>query len=118
MTANKRRVPRFKRRLGVRFRSQGGYPRSAFTGDVSRDGLYVTCATPETPGRVLELDVELPGVGEVQVSGVVAWQKRVPHQLQSVTRGGFGVEIRLSPEEWTEFFEQIEGVRPVAAPQR
>ncbi len=104
--SNKRRVPRQKRRLNVRFRSEGGRERSAFTGDVSRDGLYVTCATPELPGRLLELDVELPGVGEVQVSGVVAWTKRVPHQLQSVTRGGFGVEIRLSPFEWAAFFDR------------
>ena len=118
MSANKRRVQRFKRRLGVRFRSEAGLARSAFTGDVSRDGLYVTCATPETPGRLLEIDVELPGIGEVQVSGVVAWQKRVPRELQSVTRGGFGVEIRLSPWEWAEFFEKLEARAATLPPTR
>ena len=106
--SNKRRTPRFKRRLGVRFRSEGGHERSAFTADISRDGIYVTCATPESPGRLLAIDVDIPGVGQVQVTGAVAWCRRVPRQLQSVQRGGFGVEIRLSPEEWAQFFEQLE----------
>lgn len=107
--ANQRRTPRFKRRLNVRFRSESGRERSAFTGDVSRDGLFVTCTQPEAPGRLIEMDIEVPGMGEVRVMGVVAWVKRVPAQLQSVRRGGFGVQIRFSPEEWCSFLEQIEG---------
>ena len=107
--SNKRRMQRFKRRLNVRYRSEAGHERAAFTGDISRDGLYVTCAAPELPGRLLDLDIELPGIGVVQVSGEVAWCKRIPHQLQSVRRGGFGVEIRLSSVEWAELFERLQG---------
>jgi len=106
--SNKRRTPRFKRRLNVRYRSATGHERAAFTGDISRDGLYVTCAAPELPGRLLDLDIEVPGVGEVQVSGVVAWCRRIPQQLQAVRRGGFGVEIRLSPWEWAELCERLQ----------
>lgn len=87
--------------------------RSAFTADIGRDGLYVTCASPEVPGRLLEIDVDVPGVGVVQVTGAVAWCRRVPRQLQSIQRGGFGVQIRLSPHEWVELFEQLQ--TPAAA---
>jgi hypothetical protein len=106
--SNKRRAPRIKRRLSVRFRSEGGHERSAFTADISRDGLYVTCTAPEIPGRLLEIEVDVPGTGAVQLTGVVVWCRKVPRQLQSVQRGGFGVEIRLSPWEWAELFEQLE----------
>ena len=105
--AEQRRLPRFKRRLNIRFQSAQGRERSAFTADVSRDGLYVSCAQPEQPGRLLELDVDLPGVGMVQVSGMVTWARRVPRELQAVRRGGFGVQIRLSPHEWSQFFDAL-----------
>lgn len=111
--ANKRRLQRFKRRWNVKFRSTNGQQRSAFTGDVCRDGLFVTCASPEMPGRLLEIGVELPGVGEAQVTGQVTWVRKVPRELQSFSKGGFGVEIRFSDDAWNRFFEGLE--RPAAA---
>ena len=108
---DKRRQPRFHRRLGVRYQSESGARRLAFSGDASADGVFLNSAQIEKPGRRIDLDVDLPGVGLVKLGGQVVWARRVPPPLVTVQRGGFGVRIVDAPDTWRQFFRNLESRR-------
>jgi hypothetical protein len=104
----KRKVPRFRRRLGVRYQAESGARRLAFSGDVSADGVFLNSGQVEQPGRTLDLDVDLPGEGLVKLGGEVVWARRVPPPLVTVQRGGFGVRITRAPDAWRRYFKTLE----------
>lgn len=108
---DKRRRPRFRRRIGVRYQSESGARRLAFSADASADGVFLNSTQIETPGRKLELDADLPGAGLVKLGGQVVWARRVPPPLVTVQRGGFGVRIDDAPEVWRQFFSSLEARR-------
>ena len=108
MAQQRRSEQRIKCRLTARFRGSNGRERSAFTADLSPSGLYLSCAMPEAPGKRIDLVVELPALGEVQLAGRVAWTLRVPFELQVLRRGGFGVELQSQPALWARYFETLE----------
>lgn len=109
MAANKRLQRRHKRRIPVRYRAAGGDYRSAFSSDVSSGGLFVASTHVLTPGTQVLLDIDLPGTHTtITAMGVVAWGKRVPTSLQTIGRGGFGVQLLNAPEAWRQFMFQLE----------
>lgn len=116
MAANKRVQRRHKRRLPVRYRSAGGDYRSAFSSDISSGGLFVASTHVLNPGTQVLLDIDLPGASTtITAMGVVAWGKRVPASLQTIGRGGFGVQFLNVPEAWRQFMFQLETTAHTAA---
>jgi hypothetical protein len=105
---DKRKLPRFRRRLGIRYQAESGARRLAFSGDVCAGGVFLNSSQVERPGRNLALDVDLPGEGLVRLSGEVVWARRVPPPLVTIQRGGFGVRITEAPEAWRRFFRTLE----------
>jgi uncharacterized protein (TIGR02266 family) len=109
MAANKRYQRRHRRRLPVRYRASGSDYRSAFSADVSSGGLFVASTHVLNPGTQVLLDIDLPGLNTtISAMGVVAWGKRVPASLQTIGRGGFGVQFLNVPESWRQYMFQLE----------
>jgi hypothetical protein len=108
---DKRRLPRFRRRLGIRYRGESGTPRLAFSGDASVAGVFLNSSQVEAPGRTLELEADVPGEGLLRMRGEVVWARKVPPALVTVQRGGFGVRLLDPPEPWRRFFRGLEARR-------
>lgn len=91
--AEKRLKNRKRKRLKVRF----GIDRPkkfSFTDDLSDKGLFITTASPEKPGTILNLEIELPDGEVIKCQGQVRWARKVPQSLLRVaTKGGMGVTL-------------------------
>ena len=86
---------RQEQRWLVRFAS-GEEMRSAFTWDVSEDGLFLRTVRPPAPGTDLRLLLRGPG-GQRERRGTVVWA-RLNLQAPEDPRLGSGAGIRLHPE--------------------
>lgn len=73
---------------------------SAWSGNVSRGGMFVHTREPLIPGRRVLVELSLPG-GDVEAVGRVAWSRRVLHpDGRSDERAGVGVQfVGASREE-------------------
>lgn len=106
MSSN-RKFDRTKQRLTLRFTLDGKTWESAFTTDVSPRGVFVMSSRPVPKGTSVRMEIQLPEVGMLTLTGVVAWKIAVPRTVSKVKRSGFGVELRGAPEAWFEFCAQI-----------
>jgi hypothetical protein len=77
--------------------------RMGFTADVSPYGMFVASLKLEKAGQPLWFLVELPS-GMVKLQGEVVWCRRVPRELRTVVKSGFGIRLTQAPEEWYRFF--------------
>ena len=100
----RRTLPRLRRRLNVRYSKDGKEFIAAFTRDVGPGGMFVVSRHVESVGARLQVRIEIPDVGTVDLQGEVCWCKRVPINLQSVQPGGFGFKVTYAPEAWYAFF--------------
>lgn len=100
-------MPRFKRRLGVRYSSDGKTWHTTFSHDIGPWGLFLVARNALKAGTAVRLSVELPGHGSLAMGGRVMWEKPGTTNLQSVHHGGFGVSIDHAPEAWYRFVESL-----------
>lgn len=109
--AEKRTQKRTKKRCKVRF-GLDSPRRVAFTGDVSKFGLYIITAQPERPGSHLQVELTLPNDRQVNVVAFVCWAKRVPpHLLRVANKAGMGVRLRefkSGEEDYRAFIEELD----------
>jgi len=104
MTDERRRMPRIKRRLLVRFRAADDEKyRSAFTSDISPLGLFLVTSRLEVIGQPLVLQVETLPQNILYLRGRVAWTRTVSLEMRTVEKTGFGVHLDNVPEEWYRF---------------
>ena len=99
-----RAVPRFERVFPVRVAIEDGEWKEGSSRDIGAVGLFVMARTAVETGQILELEIELPEVGPLQLSGEVVWTKRVPRQVPSEELMGFGVKVTRAPKEWYAYF--------------
>jgi hypothetical protein len=102
--SKKRKMPREKRRLRLRFGKPGENPETlGFTLNISPLGLFVSTYKLESVGQDVWLQVELPGAEAVLLQGKVVWKRSVRRELRSVANSGFGVALNQAPEAWYRF---------------
>jgi PilZ domain-containing protein len=104
--AVKRKMPREKRRLRLRFGKPGQEPETlGYTQDISPVGLFVAAYKLDELTNDLWLTVELPDE-DVLLHGKVVWKRRVRREIRTIAKSGFGVELTQAPEAWYKFFMQ------------
>ncbi len=72
MSKDDRRQPRLPINLRVQYRTQGAFLVS-YSVNLSKGGIFLETAEPLAVGETVSLDFEVPGAGQLQVDGVVAW---------------------------------------------
>ena len=88
------RLPRFRKRLIVRFSTaDGALPKSGCTLDLSEGGLFLNSRFLLPPGTQVRGRVELPGGGRAEVRGVVSWSRPTPKAINDPARGGMGLRL-------------------------
>ena len=107
---------RHRRRLPVRFASKGTGWRSSVTTNLSAGGLFVVSAGQSRPGRVVELELRLPGETPLRLTGEVVWQRVVPPHLHRISPGGFGVRLSNAPEAYFRYCLGLETGGHAAGP--
>ena len=80
-----RSMPRFKRRMRIRYRDDGGDKEMvALTRDVSPSGLGVNANRPAPLGALLQLSLEVSDDETIPLTGRVVWVRRVPAGMLAV----------------------------------
>ena len=103
-----RSMPRFKRRMRIRYRDDGGDKEMvALTRDVSPTGLGVNANRPAPLGAHLQLSLEVDDEQPIPLTGRVVWVRRVPAGMLSVEQGGFGVQLTSADERWYSYIAEI-----------
>lgn len=76
--------------------------------NVSRGGLFVQTSARACPGDRVRIALN-PGVrcGSIGLEARVVWRRVSPPQLQSVTRGGVGLEIQLASDVYYDFLAGV-----------
>lgn len=102
----RRKTPRYKLHVAVRYSQDGKKYESAHTADASLDGLYIVSQNHVRAGTTLTLDVELPS-GVVELNGTVRWWRKLPATGRATQLGGVGVRITRAPDIWYQFVSEL-----------
>jgi type IV pilus assembly protein PilZ len=70
-----RRAPRLPISLEVAYRTAGAFLVS-YSVNLSKGGLFLETSQPLDPGEHVTLRFDVPGAGELEVAGVVAWVRQ------------------------------------------
>ena len=97
MATERRRHPRTKKRLAVRF-GPGDLAHVGYTDDVSDRGLHLRSAVIYPPHTVLVLQIDYPEK-PLSTRGVVRWSKNLPPAFKRSMRGAMGIEFSGSVGE-------------------
>jgi Tfp pilus assembly protein PilZ len=104
MDSQERKMPRTKKRMLVHLRTaDSDKKRSAFTTNIGPSGLFLVTSQREEIGQHLYVELEIPDVGEIEISAQVIWQRQVQVDLRSMESSGYGVKILEAPECWYQF---------------
>ena len=88
-TAVRRRHQRIEVRVPVQYGGAHNFI-AAESANFSAGGVFVATRDALSPGRTIALRLQLPGDGEVEVSGVVVWRRAEP---DATGPEGFGVRF-------------------------
>jgi hypothetical protein len=102
---------RFVQRLAVRFAVPGEGWRTARTLDVSDHGLQIVTEHHEEPGRWLDLQIDVPKEGLVDLGGRVIWTRRGRAPRGGRAPAAFGIHLIRPPAEWHSFVDGIAAER-------
>jgi hypothetical protein len=105
-TTTQRRWPRFRRRLRLTYHvdhaSWHRGSRDGFTTDAGPRGMCVSSPFVPAPGSRLRIEVELPGMGIVEMWGNVAWHETSSSGSRSPST--FGVVLSSAGEAWFQYW--------------
>ena len=109
--AEKRIINRKRKRLKVRFGVESP-KRIAFTDDITDKGLFLTTSTPEKPGTILMLEIDVPDGENVKCQGQVRWARKVPSSmLRIANKGGMGVRLGNFTQGKETYLQLVEQLR-------
>jgi len=114
---NKRKVPRYKRRIQLRFWSADDKsPRKGFTQNISVMGMFVSTNAPFKPG--VRVFLEIPsGQGKLVFQAEVRYSARVDPLLYRVKLSGMGVRLLRVDEVMSELLKlEAAGVKVTEEP--
>lgn len=102
---NKRRVPRYKRRIPLQFWSQNDRtPRKGFTQNVSVMGMFVSTNVPFKPGTRVFFEI-VSGKEKVVLQAEVRYSARIDPALQKVLPSGMGIRLLRVDEVMSEILK-------------
>lgn len=104
---DKRLHPRLAKRIKVRYRSgEADKWRSAFSQDVSTNGVYIHATTVPTTALIqLEITDEDK---TILLEGTVIRGKKVPPRLRRMIKSGFAVKLQNVPDSWYSYCLDLE----------
>jgi tetratricopeptide (TPR) repeat protein len=102
----KRRHPRFNKRLFVRFGTS--VPEHiGFTGDISLSGMFIKTNSVISPTSPLVVKLALSDDRQIDLSGRVRWAKRVPPiMIHHVKKSGMGIVLDQAPQDYIDFLKE------------
>jgi hypothetical protein len=99
-----RTLKRAKARVMCRF-GANGVEHTAFTKNVSSDGMFLGTNSVLPPGTTIQLMVQFPD-RKFTFWATVAWAKKVPPQLAHILECGMGVRFIDPGPEWLAYHEK------------
>jgi Tfp pilus assembly protein PilZ len=116
---DKRQVPRYKRRIQLRFWSADDKkPRQGFTQNISVMGMFVSTNAPFKPRDRVYLEIP-SGQDKLVFQAKVRYSARVDPALQKVKLSGMGVRLLRVDEVMSELLKlKAEGVEVTTEPDR
>ena len=91
--ANKRLEGRVRKRLQVRYGTEG-LTRIGFTDDISEEGICIKTAAVFPPQTTLQIEIVTSDNEIIHCHGKVRWAKKVPPQvIRKIGKAGMGILI-------------------------
>ena len=103
----KRVAPRARKRLMVRY-GVASPDRTAFTKNISENGLFIQTNIVLRPGTTIQVEVHFPDRTFSHWARVM-WAKQVPPQLAHVVECGMGVRFVDPAPDWGEYYARWKG---------
>jgi uncharacterized protein (TIGR02266 family) len=100
---NDRRQPRLPISLEVAYRTAGAFLVS-YSINLSKGGIFIETAQPLEPGEQLTLRFDVPGAGELEVAGMVAW---VRQQSADGLPDGMGIQFDELDSRWGDVIDEM-----------
>jgi hypothetical protein len=101
------RAPRKKKRLSCEIVANG----SRYSGisiDVSASGLFIQTNLKPSPGSMVEIRIQLPGIDKpVAMEARVARNKNVPPELLTIAHGGIGLALVQPGDRYLDFIAEM-----------
>ena len=104
--ADKRKVPRVKRRLVIEFRL-AGTPCVGFTYNLSPFGVFVRSIRIPNPGVSISAELHLPDGKRIPLEGKVVRSYRAPTAMARLVPSGFGMTVTGTDEQYYQFLAAL-----------
>ncbi len=101
MPRPKQETARLRKRIEIRF-GDGEPSNTGFSGNVSTAGIMVRSTKVYPPGKILTLQLKLPGGLVFRLEAVVIWSRTGSIQLLQTGRVGMGLMFVNPPEDLAE----------------
>ena len=86
----------------------------AYSINLSRGGLFIETAADVPTGASLTLDLQVPGVGEISLNGIVAWRRSPEDHELDDGPPGLGIELQdVAPQLGTMIDKLVSGFHGV-----
>jgi hypothetical protein len=112
----RRKVERLKQRLTCEL-VMGDRRHPGIVLDVSPTGLFVQTSCSPAPGESIRVNLRRPGEAEVEVAASVARRYVVPRRLMSIARGGVGLQIESSSDDFLRLIDSARQAEQAANPK-
>ena len=97
----RRRADRARQRLTCEL-VIGGRRHPGIVLDLSRVGLFVQTSASPPPGERVRVKLRPPGRAEVELEASIARRYAVPARLVSVARGGIGLRVESTSDDFLQ----------------
>lgn len=97
---------RYRRRIEVRYREEGGPERIGYSGNVSIAGMMLRTPRVVPPGTILTLEVRFPQ-GAITLMGRVVWAREGPLTFLSTGRIGMGIKFVDPPADLSALLKTV-----------
>lgn len=98
-----RRLPRLPISLEVAYRTAGAFLVS-YSINLSKGGIFLETATPADVGEKVTLRFDVPGVGPLEVEGVVAWVRTGSHDGLP---DGMGIQFDALDQRYGDVIDEM-----------
>lgn len=102
---DKRKAERISKKLEVHYVTEAD--QTAITSNISETGIFIITNNKVSPGTVLDLTLNLPGLQDFSLKGRVVRSKYTAPALVGEATSGLGVQLMKPPQEYINYIRSL-----------
>lgn len=102
---DKRKAERISKKLEVHYVTEAD--QTAITSNISETGIFIITNNRVSPGTVLDLTLNLPGLQDFSLKGRVMRSNYTAPALVGEATSGLGVQLMKPPQEYINYIRSL-----------